>query len=120
MGNLALKVLHIFGVLLVFFALGGLTLNALSGGTADTGRGRKVAGATHGLALLLILFTGFAMIVQLNLGFPIWVWIKIALWLAIGGMLGLIRSKPQHAGIFWILIPILGTFAGYLAIYKPW
>ena len=62
-----------------------LTLQALIGTDGEKCRARKLAGMTHGIALLLILFTGFGMIAKLGLGFPLWVWVKlVVIWLVIG------------------------------------
>ncbi len=110
------NVLHILGVLLAFTALGGATLRALAG--EDT-PGRKLAGITHGVALLLILISGFGMLAKLKLGFALWVWLKLAVWLLIGVSIAFIRRLPAHATVFWFALPILGAVAAYLAIYKP-
>ena len=112
------KILHLLGVLLVFVSLGGLTLRAL-GGSGGKGPGDRLAGITHGVALLLILITGFGMIAKLGYGFPLWVWAKVMIWLVIGASIALIRRMPQHATVFWFALPLLGTLAAYLAIYKP-
>ncbi len=112
------KVLHIFGVLLSFAAIGGLILQAMVG-SAEKNRARKLAGMTHGIALILILITGFGMLAKLGLGFPLWVWVKLVIWLLIGGSIALIRRLPQHATLFWFALPILGAFAAYLAIFRP-
>ena len=116
MDPLLYKVLHIFGVLLAFTALGGMTLQAL---TSREKGGSKLAGITHGIALLLILVSGFGLLAKLGYGFPTWVLIKIVIWLLIGGALVLIRRLPEHAKIFWFALPLLGACAAYLAIFKP-
>ncbi len=112
------KILHILGVLLVFAALGGATLRALAG-TREEAPGRKLALVTHGVALLLILVSGFGMLAKLGYGFPLWVWLKLAIWLVLGAAIALIRRMPQHATLFWFALPLLGAAAAYLAIYKP-
>ena len=128
MSAMLYKVLHIFGVLLTFTALGAVTFQALTGraaagraasGAGDGSPGRKLAGLTHGIALLVILISGFGMLAKLGYGFPLWVWIKIVVWLLLGAAAALVRRLPQHATIFWFAIPVLGAFAAYLAIYKP-
>ena len=118
MDPLTYKVLHIFGVLLTFTALGGMTLRALAG-SRDKGTGGKLAGITHGVALLLILVSGFGLLAKLGYGFPTWVLVKIVIWLLIGAAVVLIRRLPQHATIFWFALPILGACAASLAIFKP-
>lgn len=117
----AYKVAHIFGVLLLFSALGGMVYRALAGDTSEAGR--KLAGMTHGAALVLILITGFGALAKLGFGegggFPIWLIGKLVLWLLFGGIVVLIRKKPEWAKLLWVLLPLIGTFAAYLALYKP-
>ncbi len=118
MSALVYKVLHFSGVLLAVTALGGATLRAAAGTRADA-PGRKLTMASHGVALLVILISGFGMLAKLGYGFPVWVWLKIVIWLVIGAAITLIRRLPQCATIFWFAIPLLGAAAACLAIYKP-
>ncbi len=120
MSALTYKILHLLGVLLAFTALGGATLRALAG-TGEDAAGRKLAGITHGVALLLILISGFGMLAKLgyDFPFPLWVWLKIVIWLLIGASVAVIRRLPAQATTFWFALPVLGAAAAYLAIYKP-
>lgn len=118
MSYLAFKVLHILGLLLVFMAVGGLTLQALIGDRGSE-RSRKLVGISHGAGLLLLLISGFAMLGQLGIGFPFWIWIKLAIWLLLGAVTVLIRRLAGQAAALWFLLPILGAIAGYLALFKP-
>ncbi len=118
MSPLLYRALHITGILLAFTALGGTMLRALAG-TRDGAPGRKLALASHGVAMLLVLVSGFGMLAKLDLGFPPWVWLKIAIWLVIGASIAVIRRLPAHAAVFWFAIPILGVVAAGLAIFKP-
>jgi hypothetical protein len=119
MSLLTYKVLHILGILLAFYALGGLTLHHMNGGTKESNRSSKLTGATHGFALVLILISGFGMLHQAGYGWPLWAVAKLGIWLIIGGIVAMIRRMPQHAKLFWFLLPILGTTAAWLAIFKP-
>ena len=118
MSPLFYKVFHILGVLLAFVAMGGMIFRALDD-SREPGPGRKLAGITHGVALLLILISGFGMLAKLGYGFPLWVWIKIFIWLLIGAAAALIRRLPQYATFFWFALPVLGAVAAYLALYRP-
>ena len=117
----AYKVAHIFSVLLLFTALGGMVYRSVAGDTSEAGR--KLAGMSHGLALILILVTGLGALAQLGFGegggFPGWLAGKMILWLVFAGIIVLIRKKPVWAKLLWILLPLLGAFAAYLVIYKP-
>lgn len=113
------KLIHVFGLLLMFTALGGLTTLVMTG--QDQGKHRKLAGMLHGIALLIILLGGFGALAKLGIGggFPAWAWVKILLWLIFGGMTVFIRKAPQMAKLFLVLLPILGTVGGYVALFKP-
>ncbi len=113
------KVLHLLGLFFVFASLGALTIQAYLGQTLDS-KGRRLAGLTHGIALLIVLISGFGALARLgDVGFPGWVLVKLVIWLVIGGIIVLIRKSPQLAAVLWVVLPLLGAFAGYLAIYKP-
>jgi hypothetical protein len=113
----AYKVLHIVSVLFVFTSLGALMLAARAG--VDR-RESKLAAMTHGIALILILVTGFATLIRLGVtGIPLWVLLKLVLWLTIGGIILVIRRAPRLGTLLWWLLPLLGGVGAYLAIYKP-
>ena len=119
MSALTYNVLHILGILLAFTALGGAILRALAG-TGEDAPGRKLIGITHGVALLLILVSGFGMHAKLGHGWDqLWVWAKLVIWLLIGASIAVIRRMPDQAKVFWFALPVLGAAAGYLAIFKP-
>ena len=115
MSLLAYKVLHLIGAFLLFAALGYLTLRP--------GERSKLANASHGIALLLVVVSGFGMLARLGVThdwiFPLWVWLKLAIWLLLGAALVLVRRMPQLATLWWWLFPLLGGAAAYLALYKP-
>ena len=118
MSLLFYKILHILGLLLAFSALGALIFEAHVG-RAEKKEGRRLTGIAHGVGLILLLVSGFGMLAKLGVGFPGWAVAKLVIWLVIGGIIALIRRKPQWSGILWFALPVLGTFAGYLALYKP-
>lgn len=117
----AYRVIHILSVMLLFTALGGLLLASRAGVT--TGVSRKTAGMTHGIALILILVTGFGGLAKIGLSnpalWPMWLWLKVLVWLLMGAVIVLIRRAPHSTTLLWWLLPVLGGLAGYLAIYKP-
>ena len=115
----AYKVLHILGLVLIFSSVGGLTLHALNGGSREDNQGRKLVGISHGIGLLLMLISGFGMIAKLGVGFPLWVWLKLGIWLVLGAVTALIRRFAGQAAALWFLLPLLAAVAAYLALYKP-
>ena len=117
----AYRVLHVLSAMLLFTALGGLLLAARA--QVTTGVSRKTAGMTHGIALILLLVTGFGGLARIGLSnpgiWPAWLWLKFLIWLVMGGIIVLIRRAPRTAALLWWLLPVLGGLAAYLAIYKP-
>jgi hypothetical protein len=114
------KVLHLVGVFLLFAALGAAVLRAYAAGKAPArDRAGKLAGITHGLALVILLVTGFAILGVSQWGVPGWAWAKLVVWLAMGALVVVIRRAPGAAGLLWWLLPALGLVAAWLAIYKP-
>lgn len=109
------KLLHLVGVILAFLSLGALIAAARSGHVES----RRLALRTHGLALLLILVSGFGILAKLSLGFPAWVLVKIVIWALLGGVIVLIRRQPQSSTLWWVLLPVLGAAAAYLGLFKP-
>ena len=119
------KVVHILGVMFLFTALGSLLAAAWpgTGDAAAAGPLRKRAGLTHGIALVVVLVSGFGMLARLGIshlgGWGTWIWLKLLTWLLLGAALTLIRRQPRLAPALWIVLPLLGGLAAYLAIYKP-
>ncbi|MDV6237392.1 hypothetical protein CH379_017295 [Leptospira ellisii] len=114
------KMLHIFGILLLFTALGGVTFHVWNGGNREFSN-RKVIAITHGIGLFLILLGGFGMLARLGIiwPWPGWVIAKFAIWLAYGGLLSAVYKKPSFAKVFWLGFPLLGLLVSYIVLYKP-
>ncbi len=115
------KLLHLGGMFLLFTVLGGIALHVLNGGTRESNAGRKLTGALHGIALFIILLGGFGMLARLGMisGFPGWVWAKIAIWAVIPVIGTMPYRKPATAKAVLFLLPLIGAFTGWVAIYKP-
>ena len=108
--ELIYKVMHLAGVMMLFLGLGGAIIRSAN----KANRGRIIAGITSGTGLLLILISGFGMMV----GWPFWIILKIVIWVAIGASIALINRKPRLGLILWISLIILGAFAAYLGVYQ--
>ena len=116
------KLVHILGILLVFTSFGGLVLNALNGGTKATNSGRRLVTISYAVGLFLILLGGFGMLARLGVvevGLPGWIWLKLAVWIVIGGLLALPYRKPEASRLLWVLGPALGLLAAWAGLYKP-
>ncbi len=111
------KVVHLLGVVLLFSALGAVA--AATAAEADA-RIRKVAGMAHGTALVLLLVAGFGLVARngFTAGWPLWVWLKIGLWLLLGAAPIVVRKAGRAATWMIVVLPLLGALAAWLALYR--
>jgi hypothetical protein len=111
------KVLHVVGALFLFSSLG--TLAALSG--ADSAGFRRIASIAHGMALGIIFVAGFGLLARLGMfgGIPGWAWAKLVLWGLLGAVVMPLKRRPEWAPALWVVMPLLGGAAAWLAIAKP-
>lgn len=115
------KLIHLAGIFLLFLSLGGLALHTMNGGSKATNSFRKTVAITHGIALVLILVAGFGLLARLGIphaSWPLWVYLKVGVWLIFGGSIALV-SKTNLAKVLWFALPTLGLVSAYLAIFKP-
>ncbi len=117
------KLLHMVGILLVFLALGGVTLHAINGGSKQSNRARRLVAITHGLGIIVILVAGFGLLARTGAmaqgGVPPWAWLKVVIWLVLAGLITVPYRKPEWARGLWLALPLLGALAAYAALYKP-
>jgi hypothetical protein len=119
------KLIHFFGIFLLFLSLGGMFMHAMNGGTKDSNESRKFGAIMHGLGLFLILLGGFGMLARgVEAGIyeshhPTWIIVKLVLWVVFGAALMIPNRFPKLAKPMWVILPILGVLAGYVGLYKP-
>ena len=117
MSYLTYKVIHLAGAFFLFTALAGLVMAARHSDTQI----RKLGSIIHGLSLIVLLVSGFGLIAkhpQLQ-GMPLWVWIKLGIWLILGGIVVLIKRWTDGRVTLWLIIPLLGAIAAYLGVFHP-
>lgn len=118
----AYKLIHIFGMYLLFLSLGGITLYTINGGKKSENKFKAAAAIFHGIGLLLLIVAGFGLMKFRGIShsaLPVWVILKIVIWLAFGGLLAMASKKENFAKILWFVFPLLGLAAAYLAFYQP-
>ncbi len=114
------KLLHLIGIIMTFVSLGGVMLYVNNGGTKEENILRKPVAITHGIGVLLILLGGFGMLARLGLSvLSGWVIIKLVIWIVLGGITVLIYRAGESGKNLWYIVILLGAFAAYLAINKP-
>jgi len=113
------KVLHLAGIFFLLFSLSSYLVLVNN----NSYKFRKLASIMHGISLLIILVGGFGLLARLGImhgsGWPVWVWIKLAIWILMGVMVIFIKKFQFLSKFIWFLIPILAIAAAYLAVFKP-
>ena len=104
-----IKTLHLVGVFALFTSLGAVLL---------AGSGKKTASILHGLALLLILAMGFAMLKKPPMDKAWWM-IKLAMWVFLGAAPVLAKRKVLPASVVLILCLAAAALAAWLGLRQP-
>lgn len=114
------KILHICGLMLLFFGLSS-AMTLKMAGVQFTGAVKKLAFITHGVGLFIMLVGGFGLLARLGFvhGMPNWAIAKIVIWVLLGGAISVAKRKGQIGWPLMILFVGLGTTAAWLAIAKP-
>lgn len=108
------KILHVTSIIALFTSLAAAAFVS-----ADK---RKVWVSLHGISTLLVLVAGFGLLAKggfMQAGFPGWAYIKIAIWVALGGMPALLKRKNDLALPLLLVSIILAGIGSYTAVYKP-
>jgi hypothetical protein len=112
------KILHLTGVLMVFLAYGGLIVRSML--QSDDRLIRKLGAITSGVGLLLILVGGFGLLAKVyGNAFPLWVILKIVIWVVLGGLIVVINRKPELGRALWWATLLLGFLATVLGLQRP-
>lgn len=118
----ALKILHVTGLALTFMGLAGVLGMKMSGETRP--KQCWVFFTAHGLGLILLLASGFALVSRLQLtaathSLPGWVQAKLVIWLLAGGAVVLAARLSRYAGFVLLFFTALVAAAAWLAVAKP-
>src|SRR5689334_20333237 len=105
------EILHIIGIAMVFMSIGGVAVHAANGGTKVTLDTRKLVATMHVTGIFFILVAGFGMLARMGFqhctNFPGWLWVKIMVWLILGGVTMLPYRWPALARPALLLLPLL-------------
>lgn len=114
------RYLHVAGIFALYLALGGLFLHALNGGTKETNANRKSVAIMHGVAMFIVLLGGFGMLARIGMSTSEpWVLMKVGVWLVMGGMIAVPYRLPALARPLWLMLPLVGVLAAWIAFAKP-
>lgn len=114
------RVAHVCGILLLFCGLTGLW-GAYAAGQAPRKGIRIALSATHGLGMIVMLISGFAMAAHIGIGdrLPVWIYFKLGIWFLLGASMILAKRKAEWGFGLIVLWIGLGTLAAFLGIYQP-
>ncbi len=114
------KLIHLIGLMLLFFGFGGVLVTSYAGFTLPK-KARIFAMMSHGIGLLFILLGGFGMLARLGLAkdMPSWVYSKLLIWLVLGGAIALAKRKADLAWTMLISFIILASTAAFIGLTKP-
>lgn len=115
------KMMHLFGLMALFFGIGGL-LVAHFAKIQLTKSARIMAFATHGIGLVALLVGGFGLLARLGIvhnGLPGWIHAKLGIWVLMAASVALIKRKGHIGWPIAVLVLGLGTTAAYIAMMKP-
>jgi membrane associated rhomboid family serine protease len=103
-------IIHLTGIAALALGLGGM----MAGGAH-----RKAFAILQGLALVVMLVSGFGLLAKLHLGFPHFAMVKLGLWVVIA-MLPMIfrRLRVPLVPALCVFIALVGVMA-WLGVVKP-
>jgi uncharacterized membrane protein SirB2 len=114
MSNQFYKIIHVVSIVLFFSTYAAAVVKPGS---------IKFEKILSGVAILLILVSGFGLLARLNVpmgaAWPLWVKVKLSIWIFIGALGHMVLKRfPKAAGKFlWASIGLL-VVASYMANYK--
>jgi len=113
--------IHFAGIVGGCMTIAGLAGHAVFGGEkASAGSARKRLLAAHGVFLFLVLLGGMGAgtrtgAISSEHGFASWIWIKLGIWLLVGGLAALPYRLGPKAGWLFAAVPILIAVAAWTA-----
>ncbi len=111
------KVLHYTGLIITFTSLSGYIFYVMQD---KTNAKKKFFSILHGIGLLILLVSGFGLAARLGFmsQLPVWVYIKIALWLVVGAALTMIKRQVMGPMALYAFVVVLGVLAAVTAVTK--
>lgn len=112
------KVIHLFGIMLLFSSLGGAVVVHAIGNNEQGASYRKLLSALHGISLVLILVAGGGLMARkgiMSLPPPMWINLKVIIWLLLGAALVVVKRAADMGRVWLVAMPLIGAIAAYLA-----
>lgn len=114
------KIIHLTGIVMLISGLIGMLTVKMSGASIE-GRTKTLVFLSHGIGALLTLVGGFGLLARLELmsSIPTWAYLKMLIWVLLGGSITLVKKKGQAGFPIFSLIVLLFIAAACLAVLKP-
>ena len=108
------KLIHIVSIIIFFGSFGAAML------TGRSGIHEKIA---TGVSSLLILVAGMGLMARIGIKhasiWPTWVIVKAVIWLTLASLAPILSKRLGSSVFIFYLFVLLGGFAAYMAIHKP-
>jgi hypothetical protein len=105
--------LHVIGAFAVVMSLASICWHVIVGGRRQF-EGRRWMMLTHGIGLMAVLVSGLALAMKFTDGMPAFIYVKLLIWLMLGGIAFFIFRFPHRAKIWWWTVWGLASIAAYL------
>lgn len=122
MSYVAYKLMHFLGIFMLITTLAATSMHVLRGGSRSDNPYRRILGAAHGVAALLILTGGFGMLARMGVmhgALPNWIYVKLGIWVTLAAAMVVPYLGRRYARALLIAVPVLAVAAGAVALYKP-
>ena len=90
----------------------------LAAGSSDNNK-RSMFGMWHGIGLVIMAVSGFGILAKLKLGFPHFAYVKILLWLILGGLPVLAKRRLLPTGALIAIALGVVAVGAWLGFTKP-
>lgn len=115
------KIAHFIGLVFLLSACVGLVVEKKHNQNLGRPLNKKLWYGLHGSGLLIMLIAGFGLLARLGLAssLPLWIWLKLVVWLLFGALLPIIaRLRHVEALAVIFLTTALVSVAAWLALSK--
>lgn len=105
------RLIHVFGVVVLFLGLGGVLATVAPGQKPS-----RMFLILHGVGALAVLVAGIGFAHKSGLGMPVWVWAKIGGWLVLGAIPTLVGRGLLPKSMALLLVLAIAGGAAWLGV----
>lgn len=113
------KILHLAGLIVLISVVSALIYRTWADNNAPI-KGKRFLMVLHGIAVVVMLVSGFGLLARLGImsSWPTWVWIKLAAWFFVIVSPSLVMRVPSSRKFMWWLFPAVLIATAFAVIYK--